>query len=87
MRQAKRAARPYAIVGTAFRKGRITANAIAPGLIDTDMAAGVPADIRSKIPAESVGSPDEVARIVVLLAETKTINGQTYNINAGRYMS
>jgi NAD(P)-dependent dehydrogenase (short-subunit alcohol dehydrogenase family) len=51
------------------------------------MAAGVPADIRSKIPAESVGSPDEVARIVVLLAETKTINGQTYNINAGRYMS
>ncbi len=70
-----------------FAKEGITANAIAPGLIDTDMAAGVPADIRSKIPAESVGSPDEVARIVVLLAETKTINGQTYNINAGRYMS
>jgi len=70
-----------------FGKEGITANAIAPGLIDTDMAASVPAEIRSKIPAESVGSPDEVARIVVLLAETKTINGQTYNINAGRYMS
>jgi 3-oxoacyl-[acyl-carrier protein] reductase len=68
-------------------KEGITANAIAPGLIDTDMAAGVPADIRAKIPTETVGSPDEVARIVVLLAETKTINGQTYNINAGRYMS
>ena len=65
----------------------ITANAIAPGLIDTDMAASVPAEIRSRIPAETVGSADEVARIAVLLAENKTINGQTYNINAGRYMT
>ena len=65
----------------------ITANAIAPGLIDTDMAASVPAEIRSRIPAETIGSADEVARIAVLLAENKTINGQTYNINAGRYMT
>ena len=65
----------------------ITANAIAPGLIDTDMAASVPAEIRSRIPAETIGSADEVARIAVLLAENKTINGQTYNINAGRFMS
>lgn len=70
-----------------FGKDGITVNAIAPGLIDTDMAAGVPAEIRSKIPADTVGSPDEVAAIAVLLAENKTINGQTYNINAGRYMS
>jgi 3-oxoacyl-[acyl-carrier protein] reductase len=68
-------------------KEGITANAIAPGLIDTDMAAGVPDSVRATIPAETVGSPDEVARMVVLLAENKTINGQTYNINAGRYMS
>jgi 3-oxoacyl-[acyl-carrier protein] reductase len=65
----------------------ITANAIAPGLIDTDMAASVPAEIRSRIPAETIGSADEVARIAVLLAENKTINGQTYNINAGRFMT
>ncbi len=68
-------------------KDGITANAIAPGLIDTDMAASVPKEIRDKIPAESVGSADEVARIAVLFAENKTINGQTFNINAGRYMS
>jgi 3-oxoacyl-[acyl-carrier protein] reductase len=68
-------------------KDGITANAIAPGLIDTDMAASVPKEIRDKIPAESVGSADEVARIAVLFAENKTITGQTYNINAGRYMS
>jgi 3-oxoacyl-[acyl-carrier protein] reductase len=68
-------------------KDGITANAIAPGLIDTDMAASVPKEIRDKIPAETVGSADEVARIAVLFAENKTINGQTFNINAGRYMS
>jgi 3-oxoacyl-[acyl-carrier protein] reductase len=65
----------------------ITANAIAPGLIDTDMAASVPKEIRDKIPTETVGSADEVARIAVLFAENKTITGQTFNINAGRYMS
>jgi 3-oxoacyl-[acyl-carrier protein] reductase len=68
-------------------KDGITANAIAPGLIDTDMAASVPREIRDKIPAETVGSADEVARIAVLFAENKTITGQTFNINAGRYMS
>ena len=68
-------------------KDGITANAIAPGLIDTDMAASVPKEVRDKIPAESVGSADEVARIAVLFAENKTITGQTFNINAGRYMS
>jgi 3-oxoacyl-[acyl-carrier protein] reductase len=68
-------------------KDGITANAIAPGFIDTDMVASVPADIRAKIPAETMGSADEVARIAVLLAENKTITGQTLNINGGRYMS
>jgi 3-oxoacyl-[acyl-carrier protein] reductase len=70
-----------------FAKEGITVNAIAPGLIDTDMAAGVPKEVRDKIPPDTVGSAEEVARIAVLLAETKTITGQTININAGRYMS
>jgi len=68
-------------------KDGITANAIAPGLIETDMAAGIPAEIRSKIQSEMVGSPDEVAQIAVLLAQNPRITGQTININAGRYMS
>jgi 3-oxoacyl-[acyl-carrier protein] reductase len=70
-----------------FAKDGITANAIAPGLIDTDMAASVPQEVRGKVPSETWGSAEEVARIAVLLAENKTITGQTYNINAGRYMS
>jgi 3-oxoacyl-[acyl-carrier protein] reductase len=70
-----------------FAKEGITANAIAPGLIETDMAASVPQEIRKNIPPETVGSADEVARIAVVFAENKTITGQTFNINAGRYMS
>jgi 3-oxoacyl-[acyl-carrier protein] reductase len=76
--------RSYAAV---FAKEGITANAIAPGLIDTDMAASVPKEARDKIPPDTVGSAEEVARIAVLLAQTKTITGQTININAGRFMS
>jgi 3-oxoacyl-[acyl-carrier protein] reductase len=76
--------RSYAAI---FVKEGITANAIAPGLIDTDMAASVPKEARDKIPPDTVGSAEEVARIAVLLAQTKTITGQTFNINAGRYMS
>ena len=34
-----------------------------------------------------VGTPDEVAQVAVLLAENKMINGQTININAGRYLT
>jgi 3-oxoacyl-[acyl-carrier protein] reductase len=70
-----------------YAKDGITANSIAPGLIDTDLANSVPKEIRDKIPADTIGTTEEVARIAVLLAETKTITGQTYNINAGRYMS
>jgi 3-oxoacyl-[acyl-carrier protein] reductase len=73
--------------GAQLAKDGITANAIAPGLIETDMAAGVPAEVRAKIPNDQVGTPDEVAQVAVLLAENKMINGQTININAGRYIT
>jgi len=51
------------------------------------MAAGVPAEVRAKIPNDHVGTPDEVAQIAVLLAQNPRITGQTINVNAGRYMS
>jgi 3-oxoacyl-[acyl-carrier protein] reductase len=68
-------------------KDGITANVIAPGLIETDMAAGIPADVRAKIHNDQVGTPDEVAQIAVLLAQNPRITAQTININAGRYMT
>src|SRR5690349_21700623 len=70
-----------------FAKEGITANAIAPALIETDMVAGLPKDIATRIPIGRMGSPDEVGRIAVLLAESSFITGQTINPNGGLYMT
>jgi 3-oxoacyl-[acyl-carrier protein] reductase len=70
-----------------FAKEGITANAIAPALIETDMVAGLPKDLASRIPVGAIGSPDEVARAAVTLAQSSFITGQTININGGLYMS
>jgi 3-oxoacyl-[acyl-carrier protein] reductase len=70
-----------------FAKEGITANAIAPALIETDMVASLPKDIASRIPVGAIGSPDEVARVAVTLAQSSFITGQTININGGLYMT
>jgi len=70
-----------------FAKEGITANAIAPALIETDMIAALPKDIASRIPVGTTGSVDEVGRIAVLLAQSSFITGQTINPNGGMYMS
>lgn len=70
-----------------FAKEGILANAIAPALIETDMIAGLPKDIASRIPVGTTGSVDEVGRIAVMLAQSSFITGQTINPNGGLYMS
>jgi 3-oxoacyl-[acyl-carrier protein] reductase len=70
-----------------FAKEGITANAIAPALIETDMVAALPKDIASRIPVGKIGEPDEVGRIAVMLAQSSYITGQTINPNGGLYMT
>jgi len=70
-----------------FAKEGITVNAIAPALIETDMIAGLPKDIATRIPVGTTGSVDEVGRIAVMLAQSSFITGQTINPNGGMYMS
>jgi len=70
-----------------FAKEGITANAIAPALIETDMVAGLPKDIASRIPVGTIGAPDEIGRAAVTLAQSSFTTGQTININGGLYMS
>lgn len=65
----------------------ITANAIAPALIETDMVAGNPKATPERIPLGYFGHPDECGRAAVLLAESDYITGQTFNLNGGWYMS
>ena len=70
----------------------VTVNAIAPGYIDTDMVAAVPANVLEKIvariPVGRLGKADEIARAVLFLVadEGGFITGSTLSINGGQHM-
>lgn len=64
----------------------ITVNAVAPGLIDTEMIASAPVDeILKHIPMRRVGTAQEVADLVAFLASEKSayMTGQVLNISGG----
>ena len=69
----------------------ITANAICPGYIATDMVMAVPEKVResiiAQIPAGRLGEPEEIARCVVFLASdaAEFVNGSTITVNGGQH--
>ncbi len=65
----------------------ITANAIAPALIDTDMIAGNPKARPEHIPVGRFGTAEEIAAVAVMLARNGYISGQTLHVNGGLYMT
>lgn len=71
----------------------ITANAICPGYIATEMVMAVPEKVREKIigqiPAGRLGEPEEVARCVAFLAseESGFINGSTLSANGAQFFA
>jgi 3-oxoacyl-[acyl-carrier protein] reductase len=65
----------------------ITANAISPALIDTDMVRVNLSATPARIPVGRFGDVDEVASVVVMLAGNAYITGQTIHVNGGWYMS
>jgi len=67
-------------------KRDVTVNAVAPGLIDTDMIKQIPVDDLSKlIPMRRLGLPSEVAKLVRFLAsdDAAYITGQVITIDGG----
>lgn len=67
------------------RRG-VTVNAVAPGLIETDMIEGAPIDeIMPHIPMRRLGRPEEVAALVSFLSseEASYITGQVVGISGG----
>ena len=71
----------------------ITANAIAPGLIDTEKVrmAVTPAQreaTAAQTPLKRLGEPGEVAEVIAFLASPKSsfVTGQTVSVNGGRFM-
>lgn len=71
----------------------ITVNCVAPGFIETEMVASIPAPVLDKviekIPQRRLGKPDEVARVVCFLLEDDSsyITGAVYACNGGLDMS
>ena len=69
----------------------ITVNAIAPGLIETDLLIRMPEKyrerLREKVPSHKFGKPKDIANLVEFLVSDKAsyINGQTIHVNGGMY--
>ena len=70
----------------------ILVNAVAPGLIETDMAAALPTDARdallAQVPLKRIGTAREVAEMVGFLAGDGAayVTGQVFHVNGGLYM-
>ncbi|MDX6666253.1 MAG: 3-oxoacyl-[acyl-carrier protein] reductase [Solirubrobacteraceae bacterium] len=66
------------------RKG-VTVNAVAPGFIETDMTADIPAAVKEAVPARRAGTPEEVAACVRFLASDAAgyVTGTTLYVDGG----
>lgn len=64
----------------------ITVNAVAPGVIETDMIQGLPVDeIKNMIPMKRLGKPDDIAAAVSFLISENAgyITRQVLSVNGG----
>jgi 3-oxoacyl-[acyl-carrier protein] reductase len=70
----------------------ITANAVAPGYIETDMTAALPTEVKEvlmkNIPCGRIGKPIDVAKAVAFLAsdDSEYIQGQVIAVDGGMTM-
>jgi len=72
---------------TYLLRHRVTANAIAPALIASDIVTRMDLPPPDKLPLGRLGRPDELWPAVRMILETEYMTGQTIQINAGRYMT
>lgn len=68
----------------------IRVNALAPGLVETDMTADRTEDERAteekRIPLDRYGTPAEIADAAAYLRDAKYVTGETLNVNGGLVM-
>ncbi len=68
---------------------RINVNAVAPGVVLTEMGASIPEAARehmlSQIPMKRFGEPDEIAAVILYLCSDMSsyVTGQTLHVNGG----
>lgn len=76
-------------IATELARRGITANAVAPGFIETDMTEAVVSaagsEIKKKIPVRRLGTPADIANAVLFLAQDQSsyITGQTITVDGG----
>jgi 3-oxoacyl-[acyl-carrier protein] reductase len=79
-------------VARELAKFNVNCNAVAPGLIETDMVKQAPEDVRQKAMAEIVlgrmGTPEEVAWIVTFLCTERArhVTGEVIKVDGGQYI-
>ncbi|MCK5579478.1 MAG: 3-oxoacyl-[acyl-carrier-protein] reductase [Planctomycetes bacterium] len=70
----------------------VNVNAVAPGLIETDMIKNAPEDVKQKAMAEiilgRIGQPEEVASVVSFLCSenARHITGEVIKVDGGQYI-
>ena len=76
-------------IATELARRGITANAVAPGFIETDMTEAVVnaagKEIKKRIPARRLGQPDDIAKAVLYLAsdDASYVTGQVLKVDGG----
>ena len=79
-------------VATEYASRNIRANAVLPGIIDTDMTKGLKGELAehflSRIPLKRFGMPEEVASVVLFLLSdlSSYVTGAAISVNGGGLM-
>ena len=68
-------------------KDGVTVNAVAPSLIDTEMIGPHRSENIGRIPVGRLGTGEEVAAVVVVMAANSYITGQTVQVNGGLHFN
>lgn len=70
-----------------YGPSNIRVNAIAPGLINTEMNKDLSEDdlkgLENKIPLGRIGHPEDIAKCVKMLIENEYITGQIITVDGG----
>ncbi|MFN2617479.1 MAG: 3-oxoacyl-ACP reductase FabG [Thermoleophilaceae bacterium] len=72
-------------VASEVARRKVTVNAVAPGLVETDMTAGLGNGLLEAVPARRAGTPEEVAACVRFLVsdEASYVTGATLTVDGG----
>jgi 3-oxoacyl-[acyl-carrier protein] reductase len=68
-------------------KHGVTVNAVAPSLIETEMTADHRKESAGRIPVGRLGTGEEVAAVVVMVAANAYMTGQTVQVNGGLHFN